>query len=158
MREISFMFLLRRLADILSSLHSFAKYSSRDLLVPSQKYISVFSSAENYMDQLLPSKEAKILGFDGRRRRCFIRIGNGFGWWRIMALQLVGDLFQQGFRCGSRTFGLFSHFYQTGIRNAVQSCRRNERGRWYFRDRNKIPVNENGVERVATMEREMGSY
>ena len=152
------MFLLRRLADILSSLHSSAKYSSRDLLVPSQKYINVFSSVENCMDQLLPSKEAKILGFDGWRWRCFIRIGNGVGRWQIMALQLVGDLFQRGFKCGSRTFGVFSHFYRTGIRNAVQSCRQNERGRWYFRDRNKILVNENGVERVATMEKEMGSY
>ena len=152
------MFLLRRLAGVLSSLHSSAKYSSRDLLVPSQKYISVSSSPENYMDQLLPSKEAKILGFDGRRRRCFIRIGNGVGRWRIMALQLVGDIFQRGFRCGSRTFGMFSHFYRTGTRDAVLSCRRNERGSWYFGDKNKIPVNENGVERVATMEREMGSY
>ncbi|CBI22730.3 unnamed protein product, partial [Vitis vinifera] len=62
------MFPVCSLAGIPSSLHSSAKNSGGDLLVPPQKYINAFSLAENCVDQLLPSKKAKILGFDGRRR------------------------------------------------------------------------------------------
>ena len=73
--------------------------------------LACFPFVENYVDQLFPSKEAKILGFDGRRRHWFIIIGIEVRWWRIVALQLVGNLFQQRFRCGTRTFDVFNLFF-----------------------------------------------
>ena len=73
--------------------------------------LACFPFVENCVDQLLPSKEVKILGFDRKRRRWFIRIGIEVKLWRTVALQLAGNLFHQGFRCGTWTFGVFSHFF-----------------------------------------------
>ena len=70
-------------------------------------------------------KRRKNLGLNGGRRRWFV--GIGIRRRQIVTVKLLGNLFQQGFRCGPRFFGVFSHYNRTKDPNSTLLNRQIER-------------------------------